>query len=58
MFTEFPARQEIAQIRRAVPSNREAIDEDVVALIVGQTVERRLTLGACNTFVPVLLDRF
>ena len=57
-FTEFPVRQEIAQIRRAVPSNREAIDEDVVALIVGQTVERRLTLGACNTFVPVLLDRF
>ncbi len=58
VFTEFPVRQEIAQIRRAVPSNREAINEDVVALIVGQMVERRLTLGACNTFVPVLLDRF
>ena len=28
-FTEFPVRQEIAQVRRAVPSNREAIDEDV-----------------------------
>jgi hypothetical protein len=56
-FTEFPVRQEIAQIRQAVPSNREAIDEDVVALIVGQTVEWRQTLGACNAFVPVLLDR-
>jgi hypothetical protein len=41
-----------------MPSNREALDGDVVALIVGQTVERRLTLGVCNAFVPVLLDRF
>ena len=40
-FTEFPVQLEIAQIRRAVPINREAIDEDVVALIVGQTVEWR-----------------
>ena len=57
-FAEFSVRQEIPQIRWAVPSNREAIDRNVVALIVDQTMERRLTLGASNTFKPVLLDRF
>ena len=34
----------------------EVLDGDVVALIVGQTVERRLTIGVCNAFVHVLLD--
>ena len=58
MLTEFPVRQEVAQIRWAMPSNREALDGDVVALIVGQTVDQRLTLGVCNAFVPVLLGRF
>ena len=57
-FTAFPVRQEVAQAGWAVPSNREALNGDVVALIVGQTVEWRMTLGACNAFVPVLLDHF
>ncbi len=57
-FAEFPVRQEIAQVGWAVPSNHEAIDENVVALIIGQMVEWRLTLGACYTFVPELLDCF
>jgi hypothetical protein len=55
---EFTVRQELAQVGWAVPSNREAINGNVVALIVGQTVERRLTLGACYTFAPELLDCF
>ncbi len=57
-FAEFPVRQEIAQVGWAVPSNREVINGKVIALFVGQTVERRLTLGACYTFVPELLDCF
>ncbi len=57
-FAEFPVRQETAQVGWAVPSNREAINGNVVALIVGQTVERRLTLGACYMFAPELLDHF
>jgi hypothetical protein len=39
-FAEFPVRKEIAQVGWAVPSNREAIDGNVIALIVGQMVER------------------
>ena len=58
VFAEFPVRQEIAQVGWAVPSNRETFDGNTVALIVGQTVEQRLTLGACYTFVPEFLDRF
>ncbi len=38
-FAEFPVRQEIAQVGWVVPSNCEAINGNVVALIVGQTVE-------------------
>jgi hypothetical protein len=55
---EFTVRQELAQVGWAVPSNHEAINGNVVALIVGQMVEWRLTLGACYAFAPELLDRF
>ena len=54
----FPVRQKIAQVGWAVPSNREVIDGNVIAFIIGQAVERRLTLGACYTFGPELLDSF
>ena len=57
-FAEFHARQKIAQVGWVVPSNREAIDGNVVALIIGQTTEQRLTLEACSTFVSELLDSF
>ncbi len=55
-FAKFPVRQKIAQVGWAVPSNCEAINVNVIALIICQVVERRLTLGACYTFVPELLD--
>jgi hypothetical protein len=58
VFAEFHVREEIAQAGWAVPNNREAINGNGIALIVGQTVEWRFILGACYTFVPEFLYCF
>jgi hypothetical protein len=55
-FVKFPVQQEISQVGWAVPRDREALNGDVISLIVGQTVEWRLALGACYAVVPNLLN--
>jgi hypothetical protein len=55
-FVKFPVGQEIAQVGWAVPSDHEVFNGNVISLIVGQTVEWGLALGACYAFVPEPLD--
>ncbi len=41
-----------------MPSNHEALNGDVISLIVGQAVEWGSALRACYAVLPELLDQF